>query len=86
MLLKSRVDLGGISDHCPILLNIESEEHNPPAPFKFIFSWLKYDFIKLVEYNWTHLKYDESIPYMQQFSQNLKFLKRKIKNWSKSFK
>jgi len=50
IILKSWVESGGISNHNPLLLCLDSKDENPPTPFMFIVSWLKdTGFIKIVE-------------------------------------
>jgi hypothetical protein len=38
--ITSWVDIGGLSDHLPILLKLESEDWKPPSPIKFNHTWL----------------------------------------------
>ena len=41
LILKASVEIGGNSDHCPIVLSIKTPEVKPPAPFKFKPQWLE---------------------------------------------
>lgn len=43
----------GISDHCPIFLELRGRQRKPPSPFKFNPSWLKEEgFQNLVKELW----------------------------------
>ena len=41
LILQSMVEIGGNSDHPPIVLKIRVPEEKPPSPFKFNPQWLE---------------------------------------------
>lgn len=65
-----------ISDHCPLLIECESENRGP-KPFKNLDVWFTNPrFKKLVEHEWKNL---HSLP----FQEKLKRLKEPINVWNK---
>jgi len=82
--MKSWVANGGLLDHLPILLDIESESIKPPAPFKSKSNWVnEEDLRKIVIQNWE--KFDSSMgdTVMYQFATNLKREKRLVDEWAR---
>lgn len=48
------VDLGGVSDHSPICLEIFGDSTKPPGPFKLCASWLKEEEVsKIIKDTWS---------------------------------
>ncbi|TYH42117.1 hypothetical protein ES332_D11G041400v1 [Gossypium tomentosum] len=43
-----------VSDHCPILINLDRLEFSPPKPLKFFICWTKHpNFLTIVEDSWN---------------------------------
>ena len=44
LILQSKVEIGGKSDHLPIALTLRPSEVKPPSPFKFKPQWLEEEY------------------------------------------
>jgi len=77
------VGSGGVSDHCPIFLEMRGRRRKPPSPFKFNHIWLKEEsFQKLVQDLWVH-RPQKSMEFAgSHFHQNLKRIKQTTLTWA----
>lgn len=74
---------GGISDHCPIFLELRGRRRKPPSPFKFNPSWLKEDgFHRLVKELWVSRPHNSVEFAGAHFHSNLKRLKEATISWA----
>jgi hypothetical protein len=81
--LKQWISYGGISDHCPIFLEIRKGSNKPPSPFKFNRTWLTDDsFTKLVRENWSPFSQEINCSVATHFVKNLQTIKGKTKIWA----
>jgi len=81
--VKQWVGSGGRSDHFPIFLELQKGPINPPSSLKFNKVWLQDESFKnLMVDNWTPFdrRLDGTAAF--QFADNIKKLKRLIKDWS----
>jgi len=81
--VRQWVGSGGISDHFPIFFEIQKGPSNPPSPLKFNKGWLQDESFKdlLIE-NWSLFNRESVRSAAFQFADNIKKLKRLIKDWS----
>lgn len=83
---NSKVLVGGIFDHMPIIVEIPKKTPKPPSPFKLNHSWLKEeDYKSLVRLVWRPLMEEKEISFMFQFVENLARVKKDSIHWAKSF-
>jgi hypothetical protein len=81
--MKQWIGYGGISDHCPIFLEIRKGSNKPPSPFKFNRTWLTDDsFTKLVRENWSPFTLESNCMVGAHFVKNLQRIKAKTKSWA----
>lgn len=81
--VRQWVGSGGISDHFPIFFEIQKGPSNPPSPLKFNKVWLQDETFKnLFLANWTPFDRDFERSTAFQFADNIKNMKRMIKEWS----
>ena len=86
-MLKTAVEIGGLSDHRPITLSITIPEEKPPTHFKFNLVWLENeDYREMVKKNWKLLEVQSSDNYMYQMMDNLSTIKKLSKEWGKKFR
>ena len=72
LIIRTWVEVGGLSYHLPVLLQIQKPEDKPVAPFKFNLEWLlEEDYRKLIEETWEPLETNPNISFMKQMSDNL---------------
>jgi len=84
---KSRVEIGDLSDHLSIILEISSSKKRPFYPLNFNQDRLKeMDYQKLVEENLIHLNEELATPRMLQFDENISKIKQATYKWAKDFK
>jgi hypothetical protein len=77
---RTWVDSTRVSDHSPIILQIESVGEKTYYPFKLNAIWLEDPGFKvLVRDHWTGLHKDQSCTYMSHLVNSLKLLKIKVK-------
>jgi exonuclease III len=73
-----------ISDHAPIILQLDSYSHRSSYPFKFNPIWLgNPDFERLVSDVWTDQSYKNEPDVQRRISWKLKVLKSKVKCWAR---
>ncbi|XP_042488750.1 uncharacterized protein LOC122068912 [Macadamia integrifolia] len=73
----------GISDHCPILLNILEEKNIGPKPFRFFETWTEHEEFKdIVKRGWELPVKNYSNPLLG-FAANLKNVKKELKGSNK---
>ena len=78
--MKTWVEVGGLSDHLPILLQLQSLEPKLVALFKFNPSWIQEDdYRKLVVDTWNPLEDIPNVSYMKQFAKNIQRTKKEKK-------
>ena len=81
--VRQWVGSGGISDHCPIFLELSGRRKKPPSPFKFNPSWLKEEaFLKLVQDQWVHRPPDSQEHAGVHFHHNTKRIKEVTISWA----
>jgi hypothetical protein len=81
---RSWVEYPFISDHAPILIQLEMPPRYKVFPFKFNPQWLKdQDFHLLVQTLWNESKYLEEEDKQKRLLWKLKDLKDKTKSWQK---
>ena len=81
--VRQWVGSGGLSDHFPIFFEIQKGPTNPPSPLKFNKVWLQDETFKnLLLTNWIPFDGDLDRSASFQFADNIKKLKRVIKDWS----
>jgi hypothetical protein len=69
-----------ISDHAPIILQLDSYSHRSPYPFKFNPIWLgNPDFERLVKEVWTDKSFIDEPDVQRRLAGKLKLLKTKVK-------
>jgi len=72
------VEEGGLSDHCPILFQLENNEEKPWIPFKFNLGWfVEEEFQELVRSNWTNYDPTLHLSTSEQFASSLNKIKKK---------
>ena len=82
-LVQQWVGTGGISDHCPIFLELRGARRKPPSPFKFNSSWMKDEgFHSLVKKMWNHRSQTSLEHAGLHFYQNLKCIKEATIAWA----
>ena len=80
LIVKMWVEVGGLYDHLPILLWIQSQELKMANPFKFNPEWIQEDdYRKLVGDTWTSLEATPNVPFMKELSKNLQIIKKVTK-------
>jgi hypothetical protein len=80
--LQSWVSSSGLSDHLPIIFQMDSSLAKPPAPFNFNPIWLRdKDFKELIKGKWIPLLAGSPSSYM-----HITRLKQAMKGWNKKFK
>ena len=78
------VDVGGLSDHLPILLRLQCPECKGDTPYKFNSSWIQEeDYRKLVVDSWSSLEDILNVSFMKQFAENLQRTKKETKKGEK---
>jgi len=83
--VKQWVGSGGRSDHFPIFLELQKGPINPPSSLKLNKVWLQDDSFKdLLLNQWTPFDRGLDGTAAFQFADNIKKLKRLIKDWSKA--
>ena len=86
LIIKSWVEVGGLSDHLPDLLQIQNPETKPAASFKFNPSWMKEeDYRKLIGNSWRPLEENPNVSYIKQLVENLQEVKRVKKPWARVY-
>jgi hypothetical protein len=76
-----------ISDHMPVVFQLDQEQEKISYPFKFNFVWLtEPDFVKLVRTNWNKLVGSEITSPMDSLVQKLKLLKSLVIRWERNKK
>ena len=84
--MKTWVEVGGLSNHLPILLWIQGHGHKPAAPFKFNPSWLQEeDYCKILIDSRIPLEDIPNVTFMKQFSENIQRTKNETKKWAKIY-
>jgi hypothetical protein len=79
---SSWVEFPYISDHAPVLLQLNLSELPIPSPFKFNHSWLsRADYVELVKETWTDPLLNSDINPQTRLVWKLKVLKHKTKHW-----
>ena len=82
LIFRTWVEVGGLSDHLPVLLQIQNIETKPTAPFKFNPAWLLEEYYpNLIGDTWRLLEENPNINFMKQLSENLKKVKKVTKPW-----
>jgi len=72
-----------ISDHAPIILQLDSYSHHSSYPFKFNPIWLgNPDFERLVSKVWNDQSYKNVLDVQIHLACKLKDLKSKVKSWA----
>lgn len=72
LLMKSSVSVGDLSDHLPILFNLNSGGESPLAPLKFNLVWfVEKDYQMLIKDQWVHLDTSSPSSFMYQFVENI---------------
>jgi hypothetical protein len=85
--VKTSVEVGGLSDHHPISLQIVFDAISPKPPLKINKNWLaEEDFKNLVLSEWRSLDSSITDPMMKKFSNNLARVKWAIKKWIPIYK
>ena len=78
------VGCGGISDHCPIFLELKGRTTKPPSPFKFHLGWLLDEsYLKLITTLWVPYNVRVHGHAAVHFMENLKKIKGATKDWAK---
>jgi hypothetical protein len=73
-----------LSDHMPVVFQLDQDQQKQKIPFKFNSVWLKDpDFELLVHSNWHNLVDSESISPMDNLVSKLKYLKSLVIKWEK---
>ena len=86
-MLKTAVEIGGLSDHRPITLSITIPEEKPPTHFKFNLVWLENeDYREMFKRNWKPLEVQSSDSYMYKMIDNLSTIKKISKGWGNKFR
>jgi hypothetical protein len=82
--LKSKVLVGGISDHMPISIEFSPKGSKPPAPFKFNHRWLMEEYYKnMICSVWRPLEDNLESFHMFQFVEKLARAKKESISWAK---
>lgn len=79
-------DLGQYgSDHCPIILHISAKLEKPAPIFRFDPIWLEQpDFVALIQRWWNQYTLQHN-DIDRSWNDKLKFLRKKIKGWTRNF-
>ena len=86
MIIRTWVEVGGMSDHLPVFLQIQNPEIKPMAPFKFNPAWLmEEDYRKLIGNLLRPLEENANFSYMKRIVENLHKVKRVTKPWARVF-
>ena len=81
--VRQWVGSGGLSDHFPIFFEIQKGPTNPPIFLKFNKVWLQDETFKNIFHtNWIPFDGDLDRSTSFQFANNIKKMKRVIKEWS----
>jgi hypothetical protein len=81
------VEIGGISNHLPIILEVSKASLKMSLPMKFNHDWLKEeDYQKMVEETWCPMSEDVSQSSMKQFSENIGKIRKATISWANDFK
>jgi hypothetical protein len=84
--ILSRVAIGGLSYHFPIVLEVSKGGSSRPLLMKFNHRWLKEEaYRKLVGDSWIPLFEDSGESYMHQFDENLGKIKKITISWAKEY-
>jgi hypothetical protein len=84
--IKSKVVVGGISDHMPIMLEVCIPSRILPAPMKFNHAWLNAnDYKELVKGFWSPLSDSFEGSFMSQFARNIYTVSQATKEWAKEY-
>jgi hypothetical protein len=76
-----------ISDHMPVVFQLDQEQENISYPFKFNFVWLdEPDFVNLVRSKWNGLLDTKNTTPMDSLVQKLKLLKSLVIGWERNKK
>ena len=87
LILQATVEMGGNSDHPPIVLTIISSEEKPFTPFKLKPRWLvEKEYRNLILVAWEPLEEVQNHSLMQQFVDNLDKVKRISKEWDENLR
>jgi hypothetical protein len=74
---KLRLVVGGISDHMPILLEIDTKGSKTPSLMNFNHVWLnEKEYERLVWKTWTHMDEEDGQSYMHRFAVNIVKIKK----------
>lgn len=77
------MEVGGLSDHCLVFLQLEVKDNKPSSSFKFNPKWLaEDDFQKLIKANWAPYDGNINLSASEQFAASLKLIKEKVVAWS----
>ena len=67
LIIKYWVEVGGLSDHLSVLLQIQNPETKLAALFKFNPNWMKEeDYRKMIGNTWRPLEENPNVAYMKQ--------------------
>jgi hypothetical protein len=81
---RTWVEYPFISDHAPVILQLDSYSHCSTYPFKFNPCWLwNSDFERLVTEVWTDQSYHHEVDVQRRLAWKLKDLKQKVKSWAR---
>ena len=86
--MRSWVEAQRYSDNFPIMLEIENNDSELGAPFKYNMGWFVEEYFQgLVKEIWNQLDSNLCSSSCEQFGQSLKMVKEKVISWAKkSFK
>ena len=80
LVLKSTVEIAGLSYRRMTALSITILEEKPPSPFKFNPVWLEHeDYREMVKENWNPLENQSSESCTYQMNENLTTIKKLLK-------
>ena len=69
LIIRTWVEVGGLSDHLPFLLQIQNPEAKPVAPFKFNPEWLLEEYYqRLIGESWKPLEANPNTSFMKKMS------------------
>ena len=86
LIFRTWVEVGGLLDHLPVLLQIQNIETKLTAPFKFNPAWLLEEYYrKLIGDTQRPLEANPNITFMKQLSENLQKFKKVKKPWDRFY-
>ena len=86
LIFRTWVEVGGLSGHLLVLLQIQNIETKPTTSFKFNPSWLLEEYYhKMTGDTQRPLEANPNITFMKQLSENLQKVKKVTKPWDRVY-